>query len=242
MGQGFLPLSDAKLLEFANNASTLITATPTVFGVTSSFATSFASATSDYSDKLSLATGDATKGKVATANKNVSRDTLRQLCRDLNTAAQAHPGITPGQLTSLGLTVRKTEPSPQPAPALAPVVTTKSVTGRIVRGNLRDATTESSRRRPINAKGATIFIAWGPTPPVSTQPGWVTAGQTGRTTFVVQFPDNVPGGVPCYISAVWYNERGEYSPASEPITVYLSAPAGDSEEAGNGEESLKIAA
>ena len=57
------------------------------------------------------------------------------------------------------------------------------------------------------------------------------AGQTGRTTFTVQFPNEVAGGVPCYISALWYNERGEYSPASDPITVYLSAPAAGEEAA-----------
>jgi hypothetical protein len=41
----------------------------------------------------------------------------------------------------------------------------------------------------------------------------------------------VAGGVPCYICALWYNERGEYSPASNPLTVYLSAPAAGEEAA-----------
>jgi hypothetical protein len=163
---------------------------------------------------------EGARSKSLVADKNLAKDNLLKYLRELYAYCAANLTVSPGNKELIGVTVRS-EPSPVPPVALAPVVTVKSVVGRTVRGNLRDASTESSRRRPLNAQGALVLIAYGDAPPASGSSGWTIAGQTGRTNFVAQFPDEVTPGTPCYITAMWYNERGEYSPASDPITTYL---------------------
>jgi hypothetical protein len=219
------------LLNWANAFSPQITATPTAFGLVAGQATSYASTLSAYADALLAATAENTRTKGTVAAKNTAKLDLIAASRQLAGVVAKHPGITDEQLSDLGLIVPDRNHGTVFPPAVAPIVASTSVASRIVRGTLRDATFPSVRRRPANAKGATILIAWGTTPPPSGDPGWLVAGQTGRTTFTVQFPNSVPGGMPCYISALWYNERGEYSPASDPITVYLSAPAAGEEAA-----------
>jgi hypothetical protein len=221
----FMPRTDLGLEAFANPFSGYVTTNAVVLGVPAGTATDLATKTTDYSDALHACDDPVTRTRGKIAAKNTARTILRKAIGDVALLIYGNPNVTDEQLRDMNLTVRSA-PTYQPPPALAPIIAAKSISGRTVRGTLRDATVEDKRRRPINAKGATMMIAWGtPTPPPAGDAGWRLAGQTGRTSFVVQFPNEVAGGVPCYISALWYNERGEYSPASDPITVYLSAPA-----------------
>jgi hypothetical protein len=221
----FMPRTDLGLEAFANPFSGYVTTNAVVLGVPAGTATDLATKTTSYSDALHECDDATTRTRGKIAAKNTARGILRKAIGDVALLIYGNPNVTDEQLRDMQLTVRSA-PTPQPPPALAPVVSAESISGRLLRGTLRDATVQSKRRKPLNAKGATLMIAWGtPMPPPAGDAGWRLAGQTGRTTFTVQFPNEVAGGVACYISALWYNEKGEYSPASDPITVYLSAPA-----------------
>jgi hypothetical protein len=52
---------------------------------------------------------------------------------------------------------------------------------------------------------------------------WRLEGQTGRTTFTVNYSNSIAPGTPCWVTVVWYNRRGEYSPACAPVQAYLQA-------------------
>lgn len=215
-----IPTTDERLVPYVNNFYTRANAAPTDFGFVAAQITQLGTLRTPYID-LMADIAEGAKSKSLVADKNAAKVALLEYLRELYAFCAANLAVSAGNKELLGVVVRKTEPSVVPPPGLAPVVTIKSVMGRVVRGNLRDATTESSRRRPINAKGATILIAYGATPPASGGPGWSVAGQTGKTQFVVEFPASVQPGTPCYIVAVWYSDRGAYSPASDPITTYL---------------------
>lgn len=237
-----VPTLDALLAEWSTNFNTRGVADPTDFGLSAPQMAAYTPLHTTFISANNAAKADGSRSKALVVAKNDAKAALVFYARELYGIIQATPGVSNENKTLIGVHVRNA-PSPVPPPAQAPVVTVNSVNGRLVRGNLRDATTQSSRRRPVNAKGALILTAHGPTPPASGGPGWTVQGQTGRTTFVAQFGNDVPGGVPCYISAIWYNERGEYSPASDPITVYVSAPAAEEGQAqGEGEEPMSIAA
>jgi hypothetical protein len=218
---GFLPRTDAGLLLWANGFSAQITATPTVFGLVAAQATSFASTLSTYSSALNAATNDSTRTKGTVAAKNTARNSLRAACQSMAAIVQAFPSITPMQLENLGLTVRDHGKTPVPAPGLAPRVTVKKVTGRVVSCLITDASIDGGRRRPPNADGATIMSAVGDVAPPAGDSGWKLEGQTGKNLFNVQFSNDVAPGATCWIVALWYNKRGEYSPACDPVQTYL---------------------
>ncbi len=225
----FLPSTDGGLLQWATAFSTQITAAAASFGLTTSQASSFASALSSYSSALNAATNDSTRTKGTVAGKNQARQVLRDQARMLAALVQAFPAITDHQLSDLGLTVRSHSTTPVNPPALAPLVTPLSVIGRVAKFKLYDATAPSSKRKPPNADGVTIMSATGATPPPAGDPGWKLEGQTGKMTFSVQFGNDVAAGTPCWVVAFWYCKRGDYSPACDPVQVYLQVP-GTSEE------------
>jgi len=213
--------TDAGLLLAANAFSSQATATPTAFGFSTSQATSLASKVDVYSLALNVSTNESTRTKGTVAAKNSARQILRAELQMLAAVARAHPGITDQQLEDLGLSPRDRHPSPVPPPGLAPLMTLISVTGRQARYKLVDASAPTSRRRPINARGATIMSYVGTTPPPEGDAGWKLEGQTGKTTFVIQFPNDVAPGTTCWATAVWYNGRGQFSPACPPVQTYL---------------------
>ena len=69
--------------------------------------------------------------------------------------------------------------------------------------------------------GTAILSFVGENPPAADDPGWKLEGQTGRTSILIAFPTSVAGGTKCWVTAMWYNRRGEYSPACPPLQTYL---------------------
>jgi hypothetical protein len=221
MPTGFLPRTDAGLLASAEAFSSQISAAAASFGVPAGTATSLASTVSDYADAYAAATNESTRTKGKIAAKNTARAALRSACSDVAKLVYGTATVTDEQLTDLGLTVRDVSPSPVPPPALAPLLTLLLVVGRVAKYKIADAAEPNTRRRPANAIGATILSYVGATPPPANDPGWKIEGQTGRTTFSVQFGNDVEPGTPCWVACMWYNRRGQYSPACQPVQAYL---------------------
>jgi hypothetical protein len=167
------------------------------------------------------AKADGSRSKALVIAKNDAKNSLLVLARQLYAQVQVSATVSNENKTLIGVVVRDNVPTPVPPPALAPLVTLVSVTGRVARYKLADAQFPASRRKPLNAEGATILSYVGLTPPPTNDSGWKVEGQTGRTTFVVQFPNTVAPGTACWVTAVWYNRRGEYSPACAPVQTYL---------------------
>jgi hypothetical protein len=218
---GYLPETDAGLLAWANAFGSQITTSAVAVGLTPALASAFVTLTANYSSAYSQANNESTRTKGTVALKNTQKLILRDEAMRLAALVQAHPGITDQQLADLGLTVRDKEPSPVPPPAQAPLVTVLNVTGRAVRYKLADATSPNSRARPANATGALVMSFVGANPPPSSDPGWKLEGVTGRTTITIQFPATVEPGTACWVSALWMNARGEFSPACDPVQTYL---------------------
>jgi hypothetical protein len=167
------------------------------------------------------AKADGSRSKALVMAKNDAKAALLFFARELYAFIQSSQSVTNENKTLIGVRVRDSEPSPVPPPALAPLVTLVTVIGRVARYKLADATAPTSRRKPLNAEGATILSFVGATPPPSNDSGWKIEGQTGRTTFTVEFPNSVAPGTACWVTVLWYNRRGEYSPACAPVQTYL---------------------
>lgn len=216
-----VPTLDAPLAQWSTNFNTLGVANPADFSLTSTQMTAYTALHDAWIAAYDAAKADGSKSKALVVAKNDAKFSLLVLAREYYGFIQSSLAVSNENKVLIGVHIRKTEPTPIPPPALAPLVTLTTVVGRVARYKLADATAPTSRRKPLNAEGATIFSFVGPTPPATDEAGWRNEGQTGKTTFAVEFPSTVVPGACCWITVVWYNRRGEYSPACEPVQTYL---------------------
>ena len=216
-----VPTLDAPLAEWSTNFNTRGVAAPADFGLDAGQMTLYTPLHTAFIAAYNASKAEGARNKALVQAKNDAKGSLLVYARELYAFIQASLTVSNENKTLIGVLVRDFEPTPVPPPALAPLVTLMSVIGRTARYKLADASAPGTRRRPINAEGATILSYVGTTPPPAGDPSWKLEGQTGKTVFTVQFPDSVAPGTACWMTALWYNRRGDYSPACAPVQTYL---------------------
>ncbi len=188
--RSFLPDRDSALLAWSLNFKSLITATPTAYGLTAEQASVYDALHEAYATALAAA-DPSIRNKPATATKNVRRAMLKTQARLLAGLIEHTVSVSDAQKLELGLTVRK-PPTPVPAPSASPNIDIVSVNGRSVKVRLHGD--EPGRRgRPAGVQGASVFSYVGeqPTDDIS---AWKFEGSTTRTRFDVEFPATVQPG------------------------------------------------
>src|SRR5688572_5857937 len=118
----FFPSREADIVTWSVNFKTLITATPTTYGLTAAQATAYTTKHDAFVAAHQTANDPATRSPSAIIAKDVAKVALAAEARMLARIVQATPTVTAEQKSDLGLTVRDGEPSPIPPPAFAPEV------------------------------------------------------------------------------------------------------------------------
>jgi len=214
------PAADQALLVFTQNLSTLITATPTAFGLVAGDATALSALLSDYTARLATATTPATRNKIAVAAKDTSKLALVAKLRSLIKIIGAYPPLTPAQRASLGLNPKDTTPTPVPPPATHPMLAVDpDGEARIV-----DETMPDHRRKPAGVTGAIVYTKIGPAtdePPVNPDDAKFAVIAT-KNRFAIPIP---PGsnGKTLWVLAQWFNQRGELGPVSAVASTTIAA-------------------
>jgi hypothetical protein len=198
MSTNYIPGTEAGLVDFSDNFKTKITASPTTYSLTALQATSYGTKHDAFVAARTLAIDPATRSPMNVELKDVAKRTLISEIRLLSGIVQNAPTTTNAMRIDLRLTQRGNEPTPVPPPSMAPIINLVSVNGRIVRYRISDAQHPTSRARPWNADGVTIFSYVGTMPPPAGDPGWKWEGQTGRRLVEVQFPNDVAAGTPVW--------------------------------------------
>jgi len=214
----FLPSTDAGLLAWSLNFKTLITATPTVYGLTAPQATAYGTLHDAYNTAL-VACEPSTRTRPAVATKNTARTNLKANARLLAKLVQAAPLVTDAQRLALGLNVRQA-PAPVPAPSSAPNLDVVSVSAWTVSIKLHDASSGKKRGRPPGVSGAAIFSYVGATPPTALN-DWHFEGNTGKTTIDAAFSNTLAPGAKVWLTAFWFNNRKQSGPACTPVGANL---------------------
>src|SRR3954466_6404576 len=106
----FLPSREAQLVAWVSTFKTLITATPTAYGLTAALATTYGTLAPNYVNAYNLAQADATRTPSSIIAKDAARTLLIANTRVLARIVQATPSVTAQQKSDLGLTVRDTQP------------------------------------------------------------------------------------------------------------------------------------
>jgi hypothetical protein len=215
----FLPNTDSGLLAWSANFNTLITATPTAYGLTAALATAYGTLHTAYSTALAAA-DPAIRTKASIATKNAARNALKADARLLADLVQGTASVTNAQKLALGLTVRSA-PSPIPPPADAPGLTVLSTNAWTVKIRLSDTSSTAKRGKPPGVSGSAIFTFVGATPPADIG-SWQFEGNTGRTNKIdVVFPNTLAAGSKVWLTAFWFNGRKQSGPACTPVGANL---------------------
>lgn len=237
--RGFLPQTDAALLAWSVNFKTLITATPTAFGLVAAQATAYGALHDTFAAAYQVAKDPDTRTKPNVAAKDAARAALKDDARLLAKLVEGTASVTDAQKYSLGLNVRK-QPTPVPAPTTRPGVDLVSAIGRTVTIHIHDSASSSKRGKPAGATAAWVYTFVGAEYP-SDPTLWDFQGATTKAKYEITFANDLPGGTQVWVCAAWINGKQEAGPASVPITTNLQGGGASAANKMN-TQSVKIAA
>lgn len=218
-----IPVKDAELAAYTTNFDARVSVAPATFGLTpeqgltySGFSTAFLTAYNAYV----AAVTSGTRSKSLLAAKDTAKANLLACAREFYAFIQADTSVSDANKALVGVTVRKTTPTPTPVPSSAPIVAVESVSGRTARLRLMNAESPTHRGKPAGATGASVFTFVGATPPDEVE-AWTFQGNTGRAEFDVTFPGTVAAGAVVWFTAFWFNPRKQSGPACPPVSTNL---------------------
>lgn len=215
----FIPTREASLVAWSNNFNTLISATPTAFGLTAAQATAYATLNTAFDTAYNTIKNNTTRSPANIIAKNLAKKNLIAGARSLAGVIQKYPLITNAQRSSLGLTVPN-KPSPVPAPSTYPALEIGVVSGFTVNIKLHDSTSGSKRGKPAGVSGASVFTYAGATPPADIS-AWKFEGNTSKTAMAVGFANTLAPGAQVWLTAFWFNAKKQSGPACSPVSTYL---------------------
>ena len=217
----FIPPRESELVTWSNNFNTLINATPVAYGLTSAQTMTYTSLHDAFVSAYQIANDNSTRTPSNIVTKDDAKDVMIDNARKLVGIVQADPSVTDTQRSDLEINVPDTEPTPVPVPRDAPALTIVSIIGRTVKIRLRDVANPDRRGKPDGVNGAIIMSAEGVTPP-SDIGEWKLEMNLTRTTADVTFPAALAAGAQVWLTAYWYNTKGESGPAAAPQTTNIA--------------------
>lgn len=168
----------AKQLDFAAwilNFSTLLTATPTDYGLTAADAVAVDAVNTTFQDALTIALDPDTRTTPTVEAKNVAMASAKATVRPYAVAVSRNPAVTNELKAGIGVTVRSGTQTPIPAPTDQPALAIESATplNSVLAYTFPGFTGKS---KPFGAIGVQVFQSVGDLP--ATDPNQTNYVQT----------------------------------------------------------------
>lgn len=220
----YIPNRDADLDNWLANFSTLITASPSTYGLLSADAVAIASAVAAWHAAYVLVTSAASKTAQTVSAKNTQRVTVLAIVRPYAQQISLNAGVSSGNKIALGLNPRTSTPSPVSPPNSNPVLTLQSlgVFNAILR--YRDsAASVSVKSKPAGVK---LIRLYGKTSVTAiSDPTQLPLIETfTKSPFQLDLTGQT-AGMTFYCAAQWATQSGGLSPFS-PILAFTVAGGG----------------
>ncbi len=215
----YLPIREAELVTWIRTFNNGIQSSPTTYGLTVPQATAYGVLADAFIAAYRVANAEPTRTRPSIITKDHAKRQAIAATRQLAWIVQKHPGTTDTMRSTLGLTVpaaRTRIGRPADPPRLI-VVSRLATTVRI---RLRDAAS-TRRGKPDGVQGARLYSYVGATPPAAID-DWRSEGQITRPVCDVVFPFMTPPGAVVWMTAQWYNPRGETGPACAPVSTNIA--------------------
>jgi len=226
----YLPLTDSGLLGWSENFNTQLNSIdPTLIGLTTDDVTAYGLLFSAYDTAYTNATNPSTRGGATIQAKKDAKAPLITESRRLAMIVTNHPGTTDAQRQAMGLTIRDTTPTPVPVPETAPLISVTAVAGHRISLRLKNAEEVTSRAKPEGVKGATLFSYVGDSTPADLS-DWKFEGNVTRTLVNLDIAPTVPGGDKVWVTAFWFNTRGQSGPATTPVYTRVGVGLGQNDQ------------
>jgi hypothetical protein len=216
-----IPTDLASFDAYLYNWKTLLTASPTTFGLTAPDAVAITAQYTAFHAAYQIALAPETRTAPAVAEQSYRKALALILLRQQYNIIKANPSVTIENKTAIGVRVNDPVPSPIPAPVTAPVIVARNSGPLQMLVELSDFATPTTRRKPDGAVGAIVVKKVGVTP--ETNPDlcqW--EGMYSRSPFYIS--GFAPGDVGKYVTffSRWVNAKGEEGPWSAAFSQIIS--------------------
>lgn len=215
----YIPTKEADLNNWLSNFSTLISGSPTTYGLTSTDATNISGTVSDWAAAYALCTSPTTKTASTVAAKDTQKVTTLALIRPYAQQVSRNPGVTSGNKIALGLNPQTSTPSPITPPASNPVLSILSMQPGAVNFTYRDnMTSPTSKAKPYGVTSCQLYGMQSDT--VVTDPSVLPqVASLTKSPSQFMFPGGYTPGKIWYFAAKWQIRTGGQSPFSPIISV-----------------------
>lgn len=165
MATSYLPTKDADFDTWLLNWSTLLTANPSLYGVSAGDAAAQTALYTSWHAAFLLVTAAATKTKTTVAAKNAQRASASAGVRPLAQAITVNDGVSNSNKLALGLNLHgSTGPTPIPAPSSFPQLVLVAATPGELTFKYTDSSNGVSRSKPAGVLSGAIFMKESITP------------------------------------------------------------------------------
>tara|TARA_R110002153_G_scaffold59699_2_gene162720 strand:- start:820 stop:1512 length:693 start_codon:yes stop_codon:yes gene_type:complete len=220
----YIPTSDAGFNSWITNFATLLTADPTAVGETAGTAVVMQADADAWTATYTAASDPITRTSPAVAAKDNARFAAQNTARPIAMRINANIAVTDQQRSDYGLTIRKTIPTPIPAPTSFPQLTLRKATPLQHTMGYTDSDLGTGKAKPFGVVGVQIYRAVGTVE--ATDPGQAFYNETvTKAPFTSNFGGDDVGKV-CTYFARYVTKAGpagkaQVGPWSAAVNVFV---------------------
>ena len=153
----YIPNKDADFGPWLINLATLATASPATYGLVSGQAAAITAQSDAWQAAYTMATDPSTRTPASVANKDAVRAAAEATVRPICVTVSLNPAVTNENKTALGVTVKKTVPTPVPPPTTRPGMNIVGLTPGVVSLNYIDVDLPNGKSKPPGTIGLEIW-------------------------------------------------------------------------------------
>jgi hypothetical protein len=157
MPRTYIPNPDAEFGPWLLNLAVLATASPATYGLTAPQAVVITAQSDLWIPAYTAATDPSTRTPASIANKDAVRAAATATVRPLCVSVSLNPAVTDEDKVALGVTVRKTTPTPVPPPSTRPGLNILGNTPGVVNVSYVDVDLPVGKSKPPGATGIQIW-------------------------------------------------------------------------------------
>lgn len=224
MQNPYVPSTDASFGAWLDNFSTLLTASPTTYGLVAGDAVAVAAVTATWDAAYAAAINPPTRTSVTIAAKDAARTSAEALVRPLAQQISKNAGVANEDKTAIGVALINSGRTPVPTPTTVPGLALVAAIHFQQTLQYRDTSTPTSKAKPPGAIGVDMRLTLGTAPatdPEAAKPLTVAT----KSPVVLNFTSLDVGKFATYW-ARWQTRSGTggqvlYGDWSAPLTVVV---------------------
>lgn len=206
----YIPSRDSLFLSWAQNFSSLLTASPTTYGQTSGTAVSVAAAVGSFQAAYALVTSPSTKTADTVQAKNTAKVNALGVLRPVAQNISLNAGVSSSDKIAIGVNPRTATPAPITPPTTYPILNIQAGASLQLYARYRDsAASPSVKSKPYGVQSVEVNYLTSAT--AITDPTALTKHVNAtKSPLLLQF-DSGDGGKQCYLSGRYLLRNGKYS-------------------------------